>query len=80
MSSLDAKQADGYYLPQSILESGANKKKAKNQIAGNNGHNQYEAKRICRFKLPYNEICMNKKLWAKTTGKSYVMVHASTRN
>ena len=60
MSSLAATQADGYYLPPEYFESGAYKKKSKNQFAGSKGHNQYETKGICRFELPYDGICMNK--------------------
>ena len=51
MSSLAATQADGYYLPPDYFDSGAYKKKSKNEFAGSKGHNQFVAK--VRFALKF---------------------------
>jgi Saf4/Yju2 protein len=58
MSSLSATQADGYYLPAEYFESGAYKKKSKNQFSGSKGHNQYEVNGVVRFELPYDGFCL----------------------
>jgi hypothetical protein len=57
MSSLSATQADGYYLPVEYFESGAYKKKSKNQFSGSKGHNQYQVNGVVRFELPYDGFC-----------------------
>jgi coiled-coil domain-containing protein 130 len=70
MSSLNATQADGYYIPPDYLQSGAYKKKSLNQFnndksnKSNNsskqgGHNQYLRNSVVRFELPYDGFCLS---------------------
>ncbi len=60
MSSLNATQADGYYIPPDYLNSGAYKKKSLNQFNKNKGHNQYLTNSVVRFEFPYDGFCLNK--------------------
>ena len=60
MSSLNATQADGYYIPPDYLNSGAYKKKSLNQFNKNKGHNQYLLNSVVRFEFPYDGFCQNK--------------------
>jgi coiled-coil domain-containing protein 130 len=64
MSSLAATQADGYYLPAEYYDSGAYKKKSKNQWwsstsagTGAAGASSQAAGDVVRFELPYDGIC-----------------------
>jgi len=57
MSSLNAAQADGYYIPPDYLESGAYKKQSLNKFNKNKGHNQYLLNSVVRFELPYDGFC-----------------------
>ena len=58
MSSLNATQADGYYIPPEYIESGAYKKQSLSQFAGSKGHNQYLQRGVTRFELPYDGFCL----------------------
>ena len=57
MSSLNATQADGYYVPPEYYSSGAYKKKSINQFQKSKGHNQYLERGVVRFELPYDGFC-----------------------
>ncbi len=60
MSSLNATQADGYYIPPDYLNSGAYKNKSLNQFSKSKGHNQYLQSSVVRFEFPYDGFCENK--------------------
>ena len=64
MSSLNATQADGYYIPPDYVNSGAYKKKSLNQFNNNKGHNQYLTNSVVRFELPYDGFCLNEECGA----------------
>ena len=57
MSSLNATQADGYYVPPEYFESGAYKKQSVSKFAGSKGHNQYLQHSVVRFELPFDGFC-----------------------
>ena len=57
MSSLNATQADGYYVPPEYFESGAYKKQSVSKFAGSKGHNQYLQRSVVRFELPFDGFC-----------------------
>ena len=57
MSSLNATQADGYYVPPEYYSSGTYKKKSINQFQKSKGHNQYLERGVVRFELPYDGFC-----------------------
>lgn len=57
MSSLAATQADGMYIPNDYIESGAYKKKSLNQYNKSKGHNQFLQRNVCRFELPFDGFC-----------------------
>ncbi|GFH44296.1 hypothetical protein CTEN210_00770 [Chaetoceros tenuissimus] len=59
MSSLNATQADGYYIPPDYINSGAYKKKSLNQYNKSKGHNQYLQNGTVRFELPYKGFCLS---------------------
>ena len=59
MSSLNATQADGYYVPPTYFESGAYKKQSLSKFAGSKGHNQYLQRSVVRFELPFDGFCTN---------------------
>lgn len=59
MSSLNATQADGYYIPPDYINSGAYKKKSLNQYNKSKGHSQYLQNGTVRFELPYKGFCLS---------------------